>query len=393
MSILMRLRSMRIGLGLVILCLSIVTIEIAARMYFAATMSSDVLLYGVVESPTNALFDPKGEILRWDQKFANTAIHDNVGDNYSKYFPNQHRIHPDEAGKQIAATINSHGFRGRDFARTKASGVIRIVTLGASSTFGFKTRDDQSYPYYLEERLNNERPGKYEVINLGIPHLHSDQIYSLFMAEAVPLEPDLVTFYEGFVDASSSSRDSKALVAVKAVPRVTTVFRELRHRLLSVALFADKAFGRRYPAADAKFRVFQGEADEKRKRFIDSLDSIYKECHRRGIVFIAMTQQAKSLHVERDKIQGVSYEDEIAQLHAELANGGGVYDLEKSLLIHNDLMAAERLWAKSNDVPLVDVIEAMNANRQYLIDWMHLSAQGNLVVAATLSEKILALTQ
>jgi len=55
---------------------------------------------------------------------------------------------------------------------------VRVVTLGASSTFGFHNRDDQTYPRQLENLLNQEARGstRYEVINLGIPHLTSDEI-------------------------------------------------------------------------------------------------------------------------------------------------------------------------------------------------------------------------
>ena len=56
-------------------------------------------------------------------------------------------------------------------------------------------------------------------------------------------------------------------------------------------------------------------------------------------------------------------------------------------------MAAERQWVKANNVPFVDVIDVMDTNRQYLIDWMHLNGQGNRIVATALSEKIIAITR
>ncbi len=393
----MRLRSKNILQFIVVVFLSAITLEVLARLYFSVKIGAIVLLYGIVDSPHDTLFDPKGVVLRWDEKYANTAIHDNVFDNYSKYFPNQKRIHPDEFGKTIDATINSSGFRGKNFERKKKPGVIRIVTLGASSTFGFKTRDDQTYPYFLEQELNRALRGTpstsaiagYEVINLGIPHLQSDQIHSLFMAEAVSLEPDIVTFYEGYTDASGSPRDDATVQRFKRIPLVIGVFRELRHRLLTVALVADKLFGRRYAPLDATVSGFQGEADFKKQQFIRNLENISQECQKRNILFIVANQQAKSLNVDREKIQGVSYMEEAALLRQKLSTAGGVFALEKYFLIHNDLMAAERQWAAINRVPFVDVIGAMDPNRQHLIDWMHLNAQGNRIVANALSERIL----
>lgn len=405
---LMRFRSKRIVSYIMMVCLSAVVLEAVVRVYFAAKVGTDVLLYGLVHSPHDVLFDPKGVMWRYDEQYANTAIHDNVVGNYSKYYPNQKRIHPDEFGKTIDATINSNGFRGKNFEQKKKPGVVRIVTLGASSTFGFKTRDDQTYPYYLEEALNKAlslpNPAKpsgsisrtisrYEVINLGIPHLQSDQIYSLFMSEAVPLEPDIVTFYEGYTDAASGPRDGAVKQRIKNIPLVTSVFRELRHRLLSVALVAEISFGRRYAASDSTVKDFEAEAQGKREQFIKNLGAINEECRMRHIAFIIANQQAKSLHVEREKIQDVSYAQESALLREKLSTAGAVFALEKSFLIHSDLMNAERQWAEANSIPFVDVIGAMDLNRYCLIDWIHLNAQGNRIVASALSDKIIHMSQ
>jgi len=397
----MGLRSKRILHFVTVVCLCAFALELLARVYFSAKLGAVVLLYGIVDSPQDELFDPKGAVMRWDEKYANTAIHDNVFDNYSKYFPNQKRIHPDEFGNTIDATINSSGFRGKNFQQKKKTGVVRIVTLGASSTFGFKTRDDQTYPHFLEETLNKSLPLpnlvgssngniiNYEVINLGIPHMQSDQIRSLFLAEAVPLEPDIVTFYEGYTDAASSPRDDAAVQRVKRIPFATPVFRELRHRLLSVALIAKRLFSRNYAPLDATENGFQGEAQAKQEKFIKELQAIYQECRTRNILFIVASQQAKSLNVDREKIQGISYAREAVLLREKLSTAGAVFALEKYFLIHNDLMDAERQWATTNGVPFVDVIGAMDSNRQCLIDWMHLNAQGNQIVASALADKII----
>jgi hypothetical protein len=57
-------------------------------------------------------------------------------------------------------TINSRGFRGKEFSDEKKPGVIRVITLGESSTFGLHARDDETYPYDLEHFLNKDCPGR-----------------------------------------------------------------------------------------------------------------------------------------------------------------------------------------------------------------------------------------
>jgi len=63
---------------------------------------------------------------------------------------------------------NSDGFRDREVA-PKQPGVIRIVTLGDSSTFGWGADPDHTYRRLLEERLNDGSGPRFEVLNLGIP--------------------------------------------------------------------------------------------------------------------------------------------------------------------------------------------------------------------------------
>ena len=90
-------------------------------------------------------------------------------------------------------TINEKAYRGplRSFDRTP--GVLRIVTMGDSSTFGHSVRYEQSYSAQLEAELNS-RGVKAEVICGGVIG-HSilqglqryDQLTSKFNADAVVL--------------------------------------------------------------------------------------------------------------------------------------------------------------------------------------------------------------
>ena len=85
---------------------------------------------------------------------------------------------------------------------------MRVLALGASSTFGYYSRDDQTYPFLLERELEarcRDRQ-RYEVINLGIPHLDSPSIAALFQSEGAVLDPDVVTFYEGVNDTNAVVR-------------------------------------------------------------------------------------------------------------------------------------------------------------------------------------------
>ncbi|MHC5065234.1 MAG: SGNH/GDSL hydrolase family protein, partial [Planctomycetota bacterium] len=186
-----------------------VSLEVVTRAFFAIQLGPRALAYGTPWF-RQEISVAKKKAQNWKSDVEGTGTgpglsHDNVVSEYSKYFPNEVKRDVDPNGVPFELQINNNGFRGPNYSQQKKSGVIRVLTLGASSTFGFGSRDEETYPIYLEQMLNEECEAEYEVINLGIPHLTSASILSLFEAEAVPLDPDVVTFYEGINDSSASA--------------------------------------------------------------------------------------------------------------------------------------------------------------------------------------------
>jgi lysophospholipase L1-like esterase len=95
---------------------------------------------------------------------------------------------------------NDRGFRTPHFSESKRPGVIRVVCLGDSSTFGMNVEDADSYPRQLARLLEAARPGRFEVLNLGVPGYSSRQGLELLRREVLALEPDVVTFAFGTND-------------------------------------------------------------------------------------------------------------------------------------------------------------------------------------------------
>lgn len=77
-------------------------------------------------------------------------------------------------------------------------GVIRIVCLGDSSTFGMNVEEADTYPRQLAALLDEAQPGRFEVMNLGVPGYTSRQGLELLRREVLGLQPDVVTFAFGF---------------------------------------------------------------------------------------------------------------------------------------------------------------------------------------------------
>lgn len=86
---------------------------------------------------------------------------------------------------------NDAGFRDDPFA-PRRPGTVRIVTIGDSSTFGWGAEREDTYQALLMERLERSQPGRFEVLNLGIPGHNSRHGVGMLEHYALPLEPDLL---------------------------------------------------------------------------------------------------------------------------------------------------------------------------------------------------------
>lgn len=95
--------------------------------------------------------------------------------------------------------INSFGLRGEEIL--PASEKIRIVGLGNSCTFGWRTTEDKIYLRVLEKLINADSTlPQVEIINAGIPGYSSFQGQKFYSTDISKLEPDLVLMMFGWND-------------------------------------------------------------------------------------------------------------------------------------------------------------------------------------------------
>jgi lysophospholipase L1-like esterase len=108
--------------------------------------------------------------------------------------------------RSLNGYLADHRFRGRELALAKPAGTARVITLGASSTWGFGLPDGtgQEYPMVLERLLNDGDDGtdgqhgaaparRVEVINAACLGATGEQQYRLLRDALLAFEPDVVT--------------------------------------------------------------------------------------------------------------------------------------------------------------------------------------------------------
>src|SRR5262245_8500173 len=188
--------------------------ELVTRVYFATVIGPRVLWYGTGHfhreniDGTNADEDLENHRSGRDvflklQSALNeqtVELHGRGREGFDTFHPHEIRYHWDiDTRETFNVSINGWGYRGNEFVVVKPPRTVRVITLGASSTFGFYNRDSDTYPAQLERRLNATCGGRptFEVLNMAIPHHQSQNIESVFFRDALKLSPDVVTFYEG----------------------------------------------------------------------------------------------------------------------------------------------------------------------------------------------------
>jgi len=377
---------------------TLVLLEIACRACFWYPIGPDVLFWGltsrrVIDQVPLAVY-PKRYIgpedyvafLKGDPQSSN--YHEHIQQGYTKYAPRADRVDWDiRTSSRIAVRINSRGFRGEEFSNERQEGVARVVCLGASSTFGFGSPDEDTYPRRLQSIASEvmksgacgSRFRSVEVTNLGIPHLTSSNIVELFVNEALPLNPDVVTFYEGINDSAE--------IRIRFPPLATRLCWRLA-RLLENRLIVFRCV-----TAWIRTKQYHEKADvmsfsEANVRgFLTNLGRINSLCKKNGIRFLVMTQQSQPC--TRKNLEGLSYEEE-ARLVWEKCEAASISWSEAVFLCHSQLMDNLRQWAYRNQVPLLDCIKVLNERRDTLFSWVHLTPEGNMMIASALAERVIA---
>ena len=355
------------GLVLWTLAWSLLLLELGVRVYFSVRVGPDIMLWGT-----------QWQRERVQQRYMrgqNVFEHDNTRAGYSKYYPGQKRIDVDGSGLPFEVSINQQGYRGADYSFEKPAGTLRVLALGASSTFGFGNREDETYPFLLEELLNERFNGnscdgfhQAQVINLGIPHLDSLQIAELFAAEGLKYQPDAVTIYSGYNNTRGLGQD-------------TNLNFWSRHWLL--INFIRVARKQLLHSTESMLRR---ESESRTHAFIAGLERILNLARQQEIAVLPITQQVRALPAEVIREQRMTYDDEMARLRQKLQADGELSLLEGKVLIHQSLSRAQRLWAKDNALELVDAIELLDEHRYLLNSYVHLAPLANQLLALAIAD-------
>ena len=132
----------------------------------------------------------------------------------------------------VPVTINSMGLRNDEISLAKPDGVVRILMLGDSVTFGWGVLQNDTVAAKLQELLN-ATPGatSIEVINSGVGNYNTVQEITYFLSRGIELDPDIVVLNYFINDAEptpqrhNSSILEHSYLAVFAMGRIDALMR------------------------------------------------------------------------------------------------------------------------------------------------------------------------
>lgn len=117
---------------------------------------------------------------------------------------------PNPGAKSEIYSINSAGFRDREFSKKKDPAVFRIVMLGDSIVWGHGLALQDTFAKQLESLLNEVSDQKFEVLNFGVSGYSTQQEVELFRVKANEYDPDLVIVGYCLNDFEESSVEGEA---------------------------------------------------------------------------------------------------------------------------------------------------------------------------------------
>ena len=108
-------------------------------------------------------------------------------------------MHGRAGGRFQKWSLNAFGMRGPDVTSAKPQGIVRIVTAGASETFGLYESPGHEYPRQLEDSLNGQfaKCGQIgaQVLNAAMPGMSLPTIDQDVRLRVSALKPDFVVLY------------------------------------------------------------------------------------------------------------------------------------------------------------------------------------------------------
>lgn len=274
-------------------------------------------------------------------------------------------------GSEINVKINSLGFRGDEFSKVKPPNTVRIACLGASTTYCPEvSSNDAAWPAQLQRLLQARYPKvRIEVINAGIQGLKASHSLKNLRYRVLPLQPDLVIFYEVHNDLVV---DTRALAIRQGLiddnvgkPKGVPAFLAAKSLLFNL-------ISRNLEILWDNREVKTGKLTEIRRDLPDHFVGELQEMHDLlSARHIPLVLSQFLVRFRGDQPRKTQLENaEIAFVYMPWMTVDSLLD---SFNLYNDAVAR---FARSRGIPFVDDSDSVPGDRVHYVDHVHFSDAG-----------------
>lgn len=275
------------------------------------------------------------------------------------------------SSQKVSIEINSLGFRGDEITPQKPPGTLRIACLGASTTFcGEVSNNHATWPHQLQEALQKRYPDiSVEVVNAGVPGYVAAESLRNLERRVLPLQPDLVIYYEANNDIALDTRD---LARRRGLIPPSSGYMSRRVKLLSQgSLLFDLVYKNVsiiLGSRDTSVGRFESIPADLPTHFIDELDKMQATLQSNGIPFVLSTFLVKYRR-NQDRATQIRNAN-VSFYYMPWMTIDGLLD---SMDLYNRAIVD---YAHSHGVPVVEERDSIPADSEHYADWAHMTDAG-----------------
>ena len=303
----------------------------------------------------------------------------------------QHELQGDRI---IEYTINSKGFRGKEFDIKKRS-KFRIISFGGSTTMGMESPDNLTYPAQLE-KMFKDIDVDMEVLNFGFSSKSLNFIRELFFLEGVNYDPDFITIYSARNPIMYDSVGTKIkeeqvkylqvkklnLYLINNVMTFRLMFKVYR-KMLSANIDTKKIISPFNEKIEHNIYYFTNQYSE-------TIEQIINLAKKNGIQVVLIKQAVYFDPKIQKNIQKKTIDELISTLQNLRQNPFQSLDYAESFWIATISILNKQLdkFKNHENVLIVDPINALISKKNNFEDYSHLTPEGNAVIADSIFQAI-----
>jgi len=276
--------------------------------------------------------------------------------------------------KEERIVINSKGFRGEEFNTQKSEGIIRIIMMGDSVTFGI-TPETCPYPAQLQRLFDEKYPDQFEIINAGVEGYSSEYVLKRLKHDILQYQPDIITVHAGWNDLYAINPESpwsyKKMSSLANFLNKFYIYKGGRKFIFLVL----KPKIERFLERDISRKDIEAYQDFQPEIYSNNMKETINICRENDIKIILINLASiLSNEMSSEAIKEVHYPYFFS-------------DIEKLRILQQNYNDTIEEISQEENISLIDINRAINQipNKENLFfDTMHPYCSGNAVIAQTI---------